>query len=64
MLYARKINLSFAMATNQIQQFGINSFAMATNQIQQFGINSYVFRGLLKEHFCKTFVKVSAVTQK
>ena len=26
MLHARKINLSFAMATNQIQQFGLNSY--------------------------------------
>ena len=33
-----------------------------TNQIQQFGQNSYMFgRELLKEHFCKTFVKISTM---
>ena len=26
MLHARKINLSFAIETNQIQQFGLNSY--------------------------------------
>ena len=37
------------------------SVAMATNQIQQFGQNSYVWRGLLKEHLCKTLNKISMV---
>ena len=36
MLHARKINLLFAMATNQIQQFGLNSYGV---------------RGLLKEYY-------------
>ena len=39
----------------------IISVAMATNQIQRFGQNSYVSRGLLKEQFWKTFVKISAM---
>ena len=34
---------------------------MATNQIQQFGQIHMFVRGLLKEHFCKTFVKISAM---
>ena len=35
--------------------------AMSTNQIQQIGQNSYVTQEdyVLKEHFCKTFVKIS-----
>ena len=37
---------------------------MATNQIQQMD-KIYMFgRGLLKEHFCKTLVKISAVSNK
>ena len=40
------------------------SFAMVTNQIQQFGLNSDVVRGLLQKHFNKTFVKISSVSQK
>ena len=32
----------------------------ATNQIKRF--QKMICRGLLKEHFCKTFVKISAVT--
>ena len=40
------------------------SVAMATNQTPRFGQNSYVCKGLLQEHFCKTFVKISAVTHK
>ena len=40
------------------------SVAMATNQNQRLGQNSYSGRGLLQKHFCKTFVKISAVTQK
>ena len=35
--------------------------AMETNQIHKFGQNSYFGRELLKEHFCKTFVKISTV---
>ena len=35
MLHARNINLSFAMTTNQIQHFGLNSYGV---------------RGLLKEY--------------
>ena len=38
----------------------IVSVAMATNQIQRFGQNSFG-GGLLKEHLCKTFVKISAM---
>ena len=44
--FFRKFNLSVAMETNQIQRFG---------QINMLG------RELLKKHFCKTFVKISAV---
>ena len=33
MLHARQINLSFAMATNQIQQFGLNSYGNARFQL-------------------------------
>ena len=40
----------------------IKYLAIATNQIKRFGQNSMFGRGLLKEHFCKTFVKISAVT--
>ena len=38
------------------------SVAMTTNQIQRFGQKLYVGRELLKEHFCKIFVIISAVT--
>ena len=48
------------MIFNIFREF-ILSVAVATNQIQLFGQNSYVGRGLLKEHFCNTFVKISAV---
>ena len=51
MLHARKINLSFAMATNQIQQFRLNSY----------GAYDMVVRGLLKEHYCKAFVRIPKV---
>ena len=40
-----KFNILVAMATNQIQRLIIDMFG----------------RGLLKVHFCKTFVKTSAV---
>ena len=38
MLHARKINLSFAMATNQIQQFGLNSYGVRglLNMLKEF----------------------------
>ena len=48
-IFFREFILSVAMGTNQIQRFG---------QIHKFG------RGLLKEHFWKTFVKISAVRYK
>ena len=48
-VFLRKFNISVAMATNQIQQYA---------QIHIFG------RGLLKEQYCKTFVKISAVREK
>ena len=38
--------------------------AMATNQISDLDKIHMVGRGLLQEHLCKTFVKISAVTQK
>ena len=38
------------------------SVAMATNQIQQLDKIHIFGRGLLKKHFCKTFVKISAGT--
>ena len=47
--FFRKFSLSFAMATNHVQRFGQHSY------VHMFG------RGLLKEHFCKAFVKISAV---
>ena len=47
--FFRKFSLSIAMATNQNQYFW---------QIHMVG------RGLLQEHFCKTFVKISAVIPK
>ena len=34
---------------------------MATNQISALDQIHMVGRGLLKEHFCKTFVEISAV---
>ena len=37
------------------------SVALATNQIQMFGQNWYLGGGLLKEHLCNYFVKISAV---
>ena len=40
------------------------SVAMATNQNQQFGQIHMVGKGLLQKHFCKTFFKTCAVTQK
>ena len=46
--FFRKFSLSVAMVTNQNQRFGQNSYG----------------RGLLQKHFSKTFVKISAVTQK
>ena len=45
------------------QKFNI-AVAMATNQINDLDKIHIVCRGLLQEHFCKTFVKISAVTQK
>ena len=36
---------------------------MVIYQIQQFGKINVLSRGLLKEHFGKTFVKISAVRQ-
>ena len=36
MLHARKINLSFAMATNQIQQFGLNSYVVELLMSQKY----------------------------
>ena len=40
------------------------SVAMATNQIQRFGQNSYSWCiWPPKEHFCKTFVKISAMRE-
>ena len=35
--------------------------AMATNDLDKIHM---VYRALLQEHLCKTFVKISAVTQK
>ena len=40
------------------------SVAMATNQISDLDKNHKVGRGLLQKHFNKSFVKISAVTQK
>ena len=48
--FFRKFSLSAAMATNQNQRLG--------QKIHMVG------RGLLQKHFCKTFFKISAVTQK
>ena len=90
MLHVRKINLSFAMATNQIQQFGLNSYGVRRLLKEYyrlkmcfFSLENLAFRlpwppvkisdldkihvvgtGLLQKHFSKTFVKISAVTQK
>ena len=39
-------------------------FAWQPFKISDFDKTHMVGRGLLKEHFCKTFVKISAITQK
>ena len=39
-------------------------FAWQPIKISDFDKIHMVGRGLLQEHFCKTFVKISAVTQK
>ena len=90
MLPARKINLSFAMATNQIQEFGLNSYGVSGLLLMEyyrfwifFSLENLAFRlpwppikisdldkihmagrGLFQKRFSKTFVKISAVTQK
>ena len=57
--YFMKILQSFSFISLNILfcKFSL-SVAMSTNQIQRFGQK---MKGLLKEHFCKTFVKISAV---
>ena len=90
MLHARKINISLAIETNQIQQFGLNLYGCwrTTQGILPFlnvflSLENLAFRlpwppikisdldkihmvgrGLLQKHFSKTFVTISAVTQK
>ena len=51
--------ISFKTSEDDFWKFSL-SVAMATNQIQRIGQK---MKGLLKEHFCKTFVKISAVIQ-
>ena len=50
-IFFSKFSLLVGMVTNQNQLFFFDKIHM-------------VGRGLLQEHFCKTFVKISAVTQK
>ena len=40
------------------------SVAMATNRISDLDKTHMVSRGLLQEHFCKTFVKIPIVRHK
>ena len=39
------------------------SDAMVTNQIERFGPNGIFGRGVLKKHFCKSFIKIAAMRQ-
>ena len=56
------------MTSEKISEYFFRKFnisvAMATNQISILDKIHTVCRGLLQEHFCKPFVKLSAVTQK
>ena len=57
-----QLHLPYGFWEDDFQVFFHKFSLSVTNQIQQFGQNSYMFgRGLLKEHFCKTFVKISAM---
>ena len=52
------------MASEKIFEYYFQKISLSVAKISDFDKIHMVGRGLLQEHFCKTFIKISAVTQK